>query len=163
LDAERLPFAPNAFDAATCRIAPHHFPHVADFVREMARVVGPGGVVAVVDQLSGGDPQTARYTNAFERLRDPSHLWAYSEGDWRGFFRGADLTIEHFEAFDVEMNFMHWAEMQGCDAPTIDRLRAMLIQAPEPVAAWMKPRLDAHGHGTFVIRQFLLVGRKVAS
>jgi SAM-dependent methyltransferase len=160
LDAERLPFAPDSFDAATCRIAPHHFPDVAGFVREMARVVRPGGRVVVVDQLTPPDPKTARYVNAFERLRDPSHIWAYSQGEWEGFFSGAGLAVEHFERFEVEQNLLRWAEIQGCDSPTITRLRALLAQAPDPAAAWMQPHLDPTGGGTFVIRQFLMVGRK---
>src|SRR6266571_8897440 len=32
-DAEQLPFAPATFDRVTCRIAPHHFPNIPQFVR----------------------------------------------------------------------------------------------------------------------------------
>lgn len=41
-DAEALPFPDASFDLVTCRVAPHHFPNVARFVREAARVVRPG-------------------------------------------------------------------------------------------------------------------------
>jgi SAM-dependent methyltransferase len=158
LDAERLPFAARSFEIVTCRIAPHHFPKVADFVRECARVVAPGGVVVVVDQLSPGEPKAARYVNAFERLRDPSHAWAYNEVEWRGFFVGAGLEVAHFEDFDTHHDLTPWAERMGNDPATITRLRALLVQAPAPVAAWMKPTFAADAN--FVIRQFLLVGRK---
>ena len=40
LDAEQLSFPAASFDAVTCRIAPHHFPDVARFVRN-ARAVRP--------------------------------------------------------------------------------------------------------------------------
>jgi SAM-dependent methyltransferase len=160
LDAEQLPFPADTFDAVTCRIAPHHFPDVAQFVRECARVVRPGGTVGVVDQLSPGDPQTARYVNAFERLRDPSHVWAYNEDEWKGFFTGAGLTILHYESFDKQQELIDWADRMGCDAATVTRARAMLVQAPAPVAAWMKPHVFPTGEAHFVIRQFLLVGRK---
>lgn len=160
LDAEMLPFGDGTFDAATCRIAPHHFPDVAQFVREMARVVRPGGIVAVVDQLSPPHPKAAHYTNAFERLRDPSHGWAYNRHDWHGFFTGAGLAITHFEDFDVQQSLIPWAELMGSDAATITRLRAMLIHAPDKVAAWMKPQRPAALDATFVIRQFLLIGRR---
>ncbi len=160
VDAERLPFASGAFDAATCRIAPHHFPDVAQFMREMARVVRPGGIVAVVDQLTPPDPRAARYINAFERLRDPSHNWAYSRVEWEGFFTGAGLALLHFEAFDTHHNLIEWAARMGCDETTITRLHALLLHAPEPVAEWMQPqRLDTPDPG-FAIRQFLLAGRK---
>ena len=158
LDAEWLPFPAETFDAVTCRIAPHHFPHVAQFVRECARVAKPDHIVAVVDQLSPPDPKVARYINAFERLRDPSHIWAYNAVEWQGFFTGAELEILHYEEFDTLHDLTPWAEQMGCDGATITRLRAMLHQAPAPAAAWMQPRFAADI--TFVIRQFLLVGRK---
>jgi len=160
LDAEDLPFGPACFDAVTCRIAAHHFPGVARFVGEAARVVKPGGLVAVIDQLSPGDPKAARFVNVFERLRDPSHVWAYNEAEWKGFFAGAGLAVTHYEAFDTHHDLTPWAERMGCDAPAITRLRAMLVHAPPPVAAWMKPNLPPAGDASFVIQQFLLVGRK---
>ena len=160
LDAEELPFEAGSFDAVTCRIAPHHFPRVARFVSEAARVVRPGGYVAVIDQLAPGDPKAARFVNVFERLRDPSHVWAYNEAEWQGFFAGAGLDAIHYEAFDATHELTTWAERMGCDRPAIARLRAMLIHAPPPVAAWMKPAISPAGEASFVIRQFLLVGRK---
>jgi len=160
LDAEDLPFATGAFDAVTCRIAPHHFPDVARFVREMARVVRPGGVVGVVDQLAPSDPKAARYINAFERLRDPSHLWAYNQAEWEGFFTGAGLAVETIETFAVDHTLGEWTERMGCDAATTLRLRAMMVHAPEPVVEWMRPHVTPVGDPTFVIRQILIVGRK---
>jgi ubiquinone/menaquinone biosynthesis C-methylase UbiE len=41
-DAIALPFDDGEFDLVTCRVAPHHFPDRAQFVREMARVLRPG-------------------------------------------------------------------------------------------------------------------------
>lgn len=157
-DAECLPFAAARFDAVTCRIAPHHFPHAGKFVGECARVVRRGGTVAVVDQLTPGEPKAARYVNAFERLRDPSHHWAHNEFEWKGFFTGAGLDIRHYEDFDTHHDLTSWAKRMGNDAPTITRLRAMLYHAPDSVKAWMKPVLAADA--TFVIRQFLLVGTR---
>lgn len=160
LDAEALPFPTGAFDVVTCRIAPHHFPNVAQFVREGARVTKPGGIFAVIDQLTPADPKVARYVNAFERLRDPSHVWAYNEIEWKGFFAGAGLDMRHYEEFDTHHGLTAWAEQMGCDQPTILRLRALLQQAPEPVAAWMMPQLPGTADASFVIHQFMLVGRK---
>jgi SAM-dependent methyltransferase len=160
LDAEHLPFAPGSYDAVTCRIAPHHFPDVMGFVRECARVVRPGGVVAVVDQLCPAEPKAATYVNNFERLRDPSHGWMYNGIEWQGFFSGAGLDVMHFEDFETEHLLTPWAKRMGCDRITITRLAAMLVQAPDPVAAWMKPEPQPNGDFSFVIRQFLLVGRK---
>jgi hypothetical protein len=87
-------------------------------------------------------------------------VWAYNEDEWKGFFTSAGLAILHYEPLDIQQELIDWAERMGCDAPTVMRARAMLIQAPAPVAAWMMPHVFPTGEAHFVIRQFLLVGRK---
>ena len=46
-DAEDLPFEAGSFDAALCQSALFFFPEPSRAVREMARVVGVGGLVAI--------------------------------------------------------------------------------------------------------------------
>ncbi len=80
--AEALPFEDASFDLVTCRIAPHHFDSIPEFLGEVHRVLKPSGLFAVVDNVvpagSVGD-----YVNAFERFRDPSHLRAWTMEEWR--------------------------------------------------------------------------------
>jgi len=45
-----LPFG-GAFDLVTCRIAAHHFADIGRFLRESARALRPGGLLAVVDNV----------------------------------------------------------------------------------------------------------------
>src|SRR5688500_2826808 len=44
-DLERLPFATGSFDKAICLSALHHIPDMPAAVAEIARVLGPTGVV----------------------------------------------------------------------------------------------------------------------
>ncbi len=160
LDAEALPFAANRFDLVTCRIAPHHFPDPGRFVQEAARVVRAGGIVAVVDQIVPRGRKAARYINAFERLRDPSHAWAYSLPRWESFFQEAGLSVWHAEPFQRRHGLGEWAARMGCSPATVIRLRAMLVQAPEPAIAWMQPEVFPAGDAVFSIHQALILGRK---
>ena len=50
--AEDLPFPDMSFDLVTCRLAAHHFDNPRAFVAEAYRVLMPGGVLAVVDNIS---------------------------------------------------------------------------------------------------------------
>src|SRR3972149_2395216 len=54
-DAAALPFGDSEFDLVTCRVAPHHFPDCARFVREMAHVLRLGGVAVMVDNVVPDD------------------------------------------------------------------------------------------------------------
>ncbi|MBN2469277.1 MAG: methyltransferase domain-containing protein [Anaerolineae bacterium] len=160
LDAEALPFPTGSFDLVTCRIAPHHFPNVQGFVNEAARVIRPGGQVAVIDQIMPGNRKAARYVNAFERLRDPSHAWAFSRPRWEGIFKAAGLEIVHSEEFTRRHRLAEWAARMRCSPDVVTRLQAMLIQAPEKAAEWLQPELLPGGGDSFAIHHGLLVGRK---
>jgi ubiquinone/menaquinone biosynthesis C-methylase UbiE len=48
-DSEKLPFADNSFDVITCSNSFHHYPHQAAVVREMHRVLRPGGRCMLID------------------------------------------------------------------------------------------------------------------
>ncbi len=48
-DSEHLPFADRSFDAVTCSNSFHHYPHQAEVIREMHRVLRPGGRLMLID------------------------------------------------------------------------------------------------------------------
>src|SRR3989440_8646417 len=66
-DAEQLLFADGTFDRVTCRIAAHHFPNVAQFVREVARVLKPGGIFLLIDCMAPSDPELDAFDNRVEK------------------------------------------------------------------------------------------------
>lgn len=159
-DAEDLPFDAGTFDLVTCRIAAHHFPDAARFVAESARVLRPGGLLWVQDHMLSEDQDTARYADAFEKLRDPSHVQAFTESEWLAMFRGADLTVEHTEQLVKRHGFLPWAERQGCTPEVVERLAGRLAEAPEAAAEWMRPRDLGTPQASFVNHHLLIAGRK---
>ena len=48
-DSEHLPFAGGSFDIITCLNSFHHYPHQLAVVREMRRLVRPGGRLMIID------------------------------------------------------------------------------------------------------------------
>lgn len=159
-DAENLAFVPDSFDLVTCRIAPHHFPDVYKFAVSVERVLKPGGLFVLQDHVLPEDKRAGSYIDSFQRLRDPSHHRAYSESEWRGLFLDADFIIEHGEMASKTTPLVTWAERQGCDADTIERLQVMLAQAPQVVADWLSPACVGTKDATFVQGYMLIVGRK---
>lgn len=96
-DAQRLPFRAACFDAVVSRIAPHHFPDLAAFAREAARVLRPGAALYVFDLTSPDDPEAASVVNRLETLRDPSHVWSHPPRAWREALDHAGLVLERLD------------------------------------------------------------------
>jgi ubiquinone/menaquinone biosynthesis C-methylase UbiE len=138
--AEQLPFDDASFDLITCRIAPHHFDSIPDFLAEAHRVLKSGGTLAIVDNVVPQGP-VGDYINAFERFRDPSHLRAWAMEEWRAAIKAAGFTLGHEEQIYKVMEFNSWAHRYD---DTMKRLlRAMLTETTPAV----KAALDPNGEG----------------
>jgi SAM-dependent methyltransferase len=92
-DAEALPFRDGAFGTVTCRIAAHHFPALLPALRQIARILRPGGSLLAQDILGHDDAEIAAFIIEVERRRDPSHVRAYRQIEWTAFLRAAGLTV----------------------------------------------------------------------
>jgi len=81
-DVEALPFDNGTFDLVTCHLAAHRFPHAALAVREIQRVLVPGGSLLVSEPLAPDDDAPA--------ARAPG---TYRRPEWHAFLRAAGLTV----------------------------------------------------------------------
>jgi len=158
--AEDLPFQAQTFDLVTCRIAPHHFVDCARFVRESARVLNPGGLLLVQDHVLPEDGSAARYVDAFERLRDPSHNRGYAASEWTTMYEDAELTVEQEETLIKKHKFLPWVERQACTPQVIEQLIELVDRAPQAVLDWMQPQGFGTPGATFVNHHLIIAGRK---
>ncbi|MCY3779732.1 MAG: methyltransferase domain-containing protein [Chloroflexi bacterium] len=158
-DAENLPFEDDQFDLVTCRIAPHHFPDAQRFLQECARVLKTGGMLILQDHVLPQDEESARYVDAFERLRDPSHNRAFNADEWEALCQAAGIMVEYSEQYVKRHDFLPWVQRQDNDAATIKRLIQMMRGAPPIARAWMDPRDWGRDSATFVNRHILIRGR----
>jgi ubiquinone/menaquinone biosynthesis C-methylase UbiE len=167
-DAEALPYESDMFDLVTCRIAPHHFPDIQQFINEAARVLKPGGLLAVVDNIVPGTHlrgkkarllnEAGAYVNAFEKLRDPSHGRCWSVSEWEHGFRQAGLAMQHQELLTKEIEFGSWAARMQVSPEDSIRLKAMLVQAPTAVSDFLTPQIS-NDRITFRLTELLAVGK----
>ena len=169
-DAEALPFEDASFELVTSRIAPHHFPDIPKFVREVWRVLTPGGTFALVDNISPDAESTPGFSadelkqaaetyNAFEKLRDPSHGRCLGMAEWTDILTSTGFDVLHRERLGKDMEFQPWAERLGCDAATVRRLRTMLADAAPALKAFLKPREEGE-HLWFTLDEAILISRK---
>jgi SAM-dependent methyltransferase len=134
-DAEALPFPAAEFDVVTCRIAPHHFGDAARFVREVRRVLRPGGVLLLVDTIAPDDPALDALINAFEQLRDPSHVRNYTLREWQAFCLAAGLRVAHSEIWTKTLPFVDWCQRANVSPATQAELERRLLTASSEARA----------------------------
>jgi len=158
-DAARLPFPDGSFDLVTCRLAAHHFPDPAAFVAQSWRVLKPGGVFALVDNVSPDEDDTATVYNAYEKLRDPSHGRCLSLAEWSALLMSTGFIDIVAERMDQDIAFNPWAERMRCDAPTIARLKTML--GDPRLKAYLRPRTAEDGL-MFTLQEAIIVATKPA-
>jgi SAM-dependent methyltransferase len=159
-DAEQLTFPDASFDLVTCRIAPHHFPDVYRFAVECYRVLKPGGRLIIMDQTVPEDEPSARYIDAFERLRDPSHHRLYSEIEWRGTFLDAGFAVLSSEIVTKPTSLFDWAKVQDCSPQIIERLQILLTQAPKIVHDWWQSECVGTADAKFRHTYVIIAGKK---
>lgn len=157
-DAQALPFDGASFELVLCRIAPHHFPDVSQFVAECARVLTAPGTFVLVDNVVPDGP-TGEFVNDFERRRDPSHARALSQEAWRALLEDQGFHVIHQETWSKRMDFQPWAERMGASPETIAQLRVDLLD-PENVAnAYFAPRQEGETL-SFRLEEGIFIGRK---
>jgi ubiquinone/menaquinone biosynthesis C-methylase UbiE len=144
-DAERLPFLDASFDLVTVRIAPHHYADAPRAAREMARVLAPGGRLLFIDNIAPEDPDLDQIMNAWERLRDPSHVRAYTETEWRSLLAEAGLTVTRSETRRKTYPFAGWVERMSLPDGERVALEADMLAAQPQVREYFEVQ-EQDGH-----------------
>jgi len=93
-DSGELPFANETFTALVCTTSFHHYPDPAGAVREMARILQPGGRLLIGDPSA--DRLAVRVVDQVNKVIEPSHVGFYHLTEFSSFLFGAGLG--HVEA-----------------------------------------------------------------
>jgi ubiquinone/menaquinone biosynthesis C-methylase UbiE len=155
-DATALPFRDGSFDVVTCRTAAHHFPDVGAAVRQIHRVLRPGGSLLLQDILGHDDAAANAFILEVERRRDPSHVRSYRLAEWKAFLRATGLTIiEEFLIWKIR-EWEEWTGRMRMSAETRRDLEAFVRRAPESCRAAFDFKLTPDAVVSFTDRQILL-------
>ncbi|GGH77447.1 ubiquinone/menaquinone biosynthesis C-methylase UbiE [Pullulanibacillus pueri] len=130
-DAEALPFAEDAFDIITCRIAPHHFPHIDQFITEVYRTLKPGGQFLLDDNIAPEDEKSDQFYNTIEKERDYSHFRAWKKTEWIQKLEAVGFNIEVFHRFEKTFEFDSWCERMQVTPATKEKLNTFILHVPD--------------------------------
>ncbi len=154
--AESLPFAAGSFNLVGTRYSAHHWRRLEVAVRDMYRVLAPGGHMLIIDTLGAEGALTDTYMQAMELLRDVSHVRNRSVTEWRSLLGLAGLSeLEHRE-WPTRLEFSSWVARMRTPADRVAAIRDIQAAAPREV----KEALAIEADGSFTIRTGLFWLRK---
>ncbi len=137
-DAEDLPFPAGSFTLLTCRIAPHHFPDVPRALREFHRVLRRGGRMAIIDTLMPSDPEIADFFQTMETMRNPTHIKAFSEDEWREMIHDSELILQETLVISKTHDFQEWTKTAGLNRAKVQELNKFFMDAPQKIHDYFK-------------------------
>ncbi|MFI5174422.1 MAG: class I SAM-dependent methyltransferase [Terriglobia bacterium] len=159
-DADQLPFREGEFDVVVCRLAFHHFEVPELTLREMTRVCRKGGVVAIEDLTVSEHPLRAEYQNAFEKLRDPSHVRARPMSELLAMFTASGLEILKVYTDQLTPSVERWLANSQTPPVIADEVRKLIEADLAQDLSGTRP-FRMNGELFFNQKTVALIGRKL--
>ena len=154
--AESLPFADAVFDLVVSRYSAHHWHDVPKAMREVYRVLKPGGLLLLMDVVSPGHPVLDIYLQTVEMLRDTSHVRDYSPGEWLCFMNEAQLHAEELRSFRLHLEFTSWITRMRTPEHFAHAIRELQNTASQEVRSYYGIAPD----GSFAVDCVMLKAQK---
>ena len=108
--AEELPFLENSFTIVFSRLAFHHFADAEAAFSEMARVLKPGGKLAMID-MEAAEGELREVRDEIETLRDPSHVRNLRREEMKALFSAHGMEIEKCGAITIPQRLESWLSL----------------------------------------------------
>lgn len=160
-DAENLPFPDATFDMITCRFGAHHFPNPEKAVKEVSRVLKPGGRFLLVDHYAPADTELDTFVNSINQMRDPSHVRESSLSEWRVYFANHGLSFREVLKWDLPLEFQSWTERSRTPVEERQRLIEFMRKASDVCKEIFHVEFDEKGNPrSFCLKAVLLHGVK---
>ena len=160
-DAEQLPFLDASFDAVTCRIAAHHFPHPDQFLREATRVLKPGGLLLLIDNIVPHKPEIDHFINEMEQLRDESHVRCCHVDEWEGWMNEAGLSIVRSRVRKKAYDYPVWVRRTTRSEEEAARVTEFILQANPELQAYVGLQLNDGEITSLHIDEWMVMAKRI--
>ncbi len=157
-EAEHLPYPNSTFDLVTCQFAFHHMLKPRNALREMVRVLKPGGRLFLVDTIGPESDAKSELHNRIEILRDASHTETQRLTSILRMFDDEKLQIVRQALRRRERSFNQWMLRAGLEPEhkRYQEARKLLEESAEGDRAGFSPKAQdgdiviVHNEGLFL-------------
>lgn len=155
-DGMRLPVRSGSVDLVTIAQALHHIHQPVEVLKELRRVVSPGGRVLVVDSVATESVEEAAAMNELDLIRDPSHASFRSPSTIRVLVQAAGLAIVDDHLSVEQQRLSQWMWPGEFAAGSIEKVRHFIEERGDETG--MKFERDGDDW-SFERRQLMLLCR----
>jgi ubiquinone/menaquinone biosynthesis C-methylase UbiE len=158
-EAEHLPLPDASFDVVSCQYAFHHMVKPELALREMVRVMKPGGRMFVDDTLGPESDAKFELHNRIENIRDHSHTFSWRLTTFLELFEKLGLEIVSQAFKRRRRSFNQWmlrAELRPGDG-RYQEVRKLLEESVSGDRAGFSPQVQGediqivHNEGMFLL------------
>jgi ubiquinone/menaquinone biosynthesis C-methylase UbiE len=128
-DVAALALESRSFDLVTSRLSAHHYADPTRALAEAARVLRPGGRLLLIDTVSPEDAALDTFFNAFEFLRDPSHVRNWRASEWVRMAANAGFAAEVIGRFAFSLDANAWVARSQTPPEKVSILRRLFSEA----------------------------------
>lgn len=145
--AEALPFEDCVFDAVLCRFSAHHWEGFEAGLREVHRVLRPGGLAIFGDVTAPEDAMSDSWLQTLELMRDISHVRDYAVTEWVSALGRSGFVVDGLIRSRLRMEFESWVSRTRTPTEQVEGIRS--LQRGAPVA--VRERLGLEEDGSFLL------------
>lgn len=148
--AEELPDENGSFDLVTCRVAAHHFSSPAEFVKETARVLKPGGWFLLIDgSVQDNEPEVEEWLHRVEKWRDPSHGRFLTPAAWKSLCEKEGFEVLELGITPLKQPDLNWYFETASTTPE-NREKVLELTKNAPARVTKVLRLETEPDGKIV-------------
>lgn len=142
MDVEELLFPDGLFDAATCRLAMHHFDDLEGSLTEIARVLRNGAPLIIADRLCPDDDELSEFLHCIGRLRDNTFRTVLTKTAWKELLEKCGFRLVSESIFKETIDIDEWLNHSPLDDEEKAAIQAAFMNASSKVQDYFQVQIE---------------------